>query len=200
MTLSPIAHDKHELRRTAKERRDRAAKDAGDEGLKGFFENLLTTWTDISAPYGGVEAIVAGYWPFESEMDVRPPMVALHKTGVIFCLPEVVEKHRPLRFRAWTPDEPLVEGDHGTFHPISTAPLMRPDVVIVPLLAFDRAGYRIGWGGGYYDRTLEVLRKTGAVTAVGVAYAAQEVDAVPRDEFDQALDWIITEQEAIKVT
>lgn len=195
-----VTHDKHELRKTAKARRDAAAHDAGDDGLKAFFQNLFETWSDITAPFDGPQAIVAGYWPFESEMDVRPPLVALHNTGQTLCLPEVVEKDRPLRFRAWSPDEPLVEGDHGTFHPLSTAPLMRPDVVLVPLLAFDARGYRIGWGGGYYDRTLDVLRKTGPVAAVGVAYAAQEVDEVPTDDYDQPLDWIITDKQARKLS
>ncbi len=74
------------------------------------------------------------------------------------------------------------------------------DAVLVPLLAFDKRGYRLGWGGGYYDRTLELLRKTGSVTAIGVAYAAQEVDAVPFDTYDQPVDWIITEQQALKIT
>ena len=191
-----VTHDKHELRRSAKARRDAAAQQAGEDGLKAFFEHLLKAWGDITQPYDGNQAIVAGYWPFETEMDVRPPMVALAKIGTTLCLPEVVEKDRPLRFRAWAPDEPLVEGDHGTFHPLHTAPLMRPDVVLVPLLAFDGRGYRIGWGGGYYDRTLEALRKTGPVSAVGVAYAAQEVDEVPTDDYDQPLDWIITERQA----
>jgi len=192
--------DKHELRTLAKARRDEAAKALGDDGIKGFFEHLLGTWSQVSASFGGGEAILAGYWPFETEMDVRPALVALDRIGVLLTLPEVAAKDRPLRFRAWRPDEPLIEGGHGTFHPLSSAPMMRPDVLLVPLLAFDRRGYRIGWGGGYYDRTLELLRKTGDCVAIGVAYAAQEVDEVPRDEYDQPLDWIITEQQAIKIT
>lgn len=200
--MSP-ALDKYHLRSQAKTRRDEAAKTLGDDGIRGFFEHLLGTWSQASAQFGpdlgGEQAILAGYWPFASEMDVRPALVALDRTGVLLTLPEVAAKDRPLRFRAWRPDEPLVEGAHGTFHPQMTAPLMRPDVVLVPLLAFDRRGYRLGWGGGYYDRTLALLRKTGQCVAIGVAYAAQEVDEVPTDEYDQPVDWIITEQEAIKV-
>ena len=197
MTAHP---DKSDLRKAAKARRDEAAAQAGEDGLKAFFEHLFKTWGDITEPYDGNQAIVAGYWPFGSELDIRPPLMALHKIGVTLCLPEVVARERPLRFRAWTPDEPLVEGDHGTFHPMDTAPLMRPDVVLVPLLAFDAQGNRIGWGGGYYDRTLEALRKTGPITAVGVAYAGQEVDAVPTDDYDQPLDWIITDEQARKLS
>lgn len=197
--MSP-ALDKHHLRTEAKARRDAAAETLGDDGVRGFFEHLLGTWSQVSAPFGGLEGILAGYWPFGSEMDVRPALVALDRTGVLLTLPEVVAKERPLRFRAWRPDEALVEGDHGTFHPLTTAPLMRPDVLLVPLLAFDRQGYRLGWGGGYYDRTLELLRKTGECVAIGVAYSAQEVDEVPRDAYDQPLDWVITEQQAIKIS
>jgi len=196
--------DKPKLRNQAKARRDEAAKALGDDGIRGFFEHLLGAWSQASAQFGdrsvGEHAILAGYWPFGSEMDVRPALVALDRTGVILTLPEVVAKDRPLRFRAWRPDEPLVEGAHGTFHPLLSAPMMRPDVVLVPLLAFDRQGYRLGWGGGYYDRTLELLRKTGECVAIGVAYAVQEVDEVPVDEYDQPVDWVITEREAIKIT
>lgn len=192
--------DKHELRAQAKAWRDVAAASLGDDGTRGFFEHLIQTWNAVSADYDGLEAILGGYWPMGTEMDVRPALVALDRIGVLQCLPEVSAKDRPLRFRAWSPSEPLVEGDHGTFHPCATEPLMRPDVVLVPLLAFDKRGYRIGWGGGYYDRTLELLRKTGDVTAIGVAYSAQEVDQVPTDDYDQPVDWIITEQQALKIT
>ena len=199
MSSTPV-FDKHKLRSQAKERRDEAAKALGDEGIRGFFEHLLGTWSDVSASFEGGEAILAGYWPFGSEMDVRPALVALDRTGVLLTLPEVAAKDRPLRFRAWKPDESLVAGPHGTYHPLSSAPLMRPDVLLVPLLAFDRRGHRVGWGGGYYDRTLALLRKTGDCTAIGVAYSAQEVDEVPAGEYDQPLDWVITEKQAIKIS
>lgn len=195
MTSSSL---KHTVREQAKAARDAAAAHLGEDGVRGFFEHLIQTWNAVSGLYDG-EAILAGYWPMASEMDVRPALVALDRIGVALTLPEVAAKDRPLRFRAWSPDEALVEGDHGTFHPLPSAPLMRPDVVLVPLLAFDRQGYRVGWGGGYYDRTIELLRKTGDLTAVGVAYSAQEIEQVPTDSYDQKLDWIITEQEAIKV-
>lgn len=194
-SLSP----KHALREQLKVVRAEASGQHGDDGIRGFFEHLLKTWAAIADGYGH-EVIMAGYWPMGSEMDVRPALVALDRTGVLVTLPEVVSKDRPLRFRAWRPDEPLIEGPHGTYHPLTDAPLMRPDIVLVPLLAFDRRGFRLGWGGGYYDRTLERLRKTGTCTAIGVAYSAQEVDEVPTDPYDQRLDWIITEKEAIHVT
>ena len=189
---------KHTLRERAKIRRGAAAGALGDDGTRGFFEHLFQTWNQVAEAFGE-EVILAGYWPMGTEMDVRPALVALDRIGVVLTLPEVSAKNRPLRFRAWKPDEALVEGDHGTFHPLSSAPLMRPDVVLVPLLAYERRGHRIGWGGGYYDRTLELLRKTGVCTAVGVAYSAQEVDEVPAGDYDQPLDWVVTEQKAIKI-
>ena len=187
--------DKTAMRKTAKARRAEAALKLGEDGIKSFLETFARNWGDIF----GADSVVGGYWPMAGEMDVRPALVLLERVGCLTALPEVVEKNRPLRFRAWVPGEVLEEGQHGTAHPPVSSPVMRPDVVIVPLLSFDRDGYRLGWGGGYYDRTLEGLRKSGEVVAVGAAYGAQEVDQVPRDEFDQALDWIITENEAIKI-
>jgi 5-formyltetrahydrofolate cyclo-ligase len=192
--------DKAQLRIQAKARREAAAEALGDDGVRAFFEHLLGAWSDASAPFDGDQAILAGYWPFGSELDVRPALVALARTGVMVTLPEVVDKNRPLRFRAWAPGDDLAEGPHGTAHPLTSAPMMRPDVVLVPLLAFDRLGHRVGWGGGYYDRTLDLLRKTGPCVAIGVAYSVQEVDEVPTDAYDQSLDWVITEQQAIKIT
>jgi len=187
--------DKTAMRQAAKARRAEAALGLGEDGIKSFLETFAKNWGDIF----GADSVVAGYWPMAGEMDVRPALVLLDRVGCLTALPEVVEKGRPLRFRAWVPGEDLVEGPHGTAHPLVTAPPMRPDVVLVPLLSFDRAGYRLGWGGGYYDRTLEALRKSGNVVAVGAAYSAQEVDQVPKDAFDQVLDWVITEKEAIKI-
>jgi len=197
MVADNISALKQPLRVRAKTVRGEAARQLGDAGVRGFFEHLLKTWSTVASRFGH-EVIVAGYWPMDSEMDVRPALVALDRLGVLMTLPEVVAAQRPLRFRAWRANEPLIEGPHGTFHPLNDAPLMRPDVVLVPMLAFDRRGYRVGWGGGYYDRTLEMLRKVGACTAIGVAYSAQEVDAVPIDSHDQPLDWIITETQAIQ--
>lgn len=187
--------DKEALRQVAKARRAEARLKLGEQGIEQFLITFAKSWGAVF----GKDSVVAGYWPIKSEMDVRPALVLLHRVGCITTLPEVVDKSRPLRFRAWVPGEPLEEGAHGTAHPLVEAPLMRPDVVLVPMLAFDRAGRRVGWGGGYYDRTLEVLRKTGDLVAVGCAYSAQEVDAVAAEPHDQQLDWIITEQEAIEI-
>jgi 5-formyltetrahydrofolate cyclo-ligase len=108
-------------------------------------------------------------------------------------LPVVIAKNEPLLFRLWRPGMPLEVGRFGTLHPPNDSPLLTPDLVLVPLLAFDRHGDRLGYGGGYYDRTLAALRIERSSRAVGLAYAAQELPELPHQPHDQRLDWIVTE-------
>lgn len=152
------------------------------------------------APRLGLVAgvVVAGYWPLGDEIDPRPLMAALAGVGCRLALPVVVGRAAPLQFRAWAEGDVLEAGPHGTAHPPQTAPRLRPDVLLVPLLGFDRGGWRLGYGGGYYDRTLESLRENAQVRAIGLAFAAQEMAAVPRDGHDQPLDAIATERELIE--
>lgn len=135
-------------------------------------------------------AVVSAYWPRAGEIDCRPLMHDLAGRGCRVCLPIVVAKSQPLQFRAWggTADE-LVPGPFGVCEPPATAALVTPQVLLVPLLAFDGRGIRLGYGGGYYDRTLAGLR----ATAIGLAFAAQRVAELPRGPYDQALDWIVTD-------
>ncbi len=142
-------------------------------------------------------AVVAGYWPMGDELDVRPLLAALSAVVVDVALPVVAERRQPLEFRLWRPGEPLEPGAHGTSHPAASAPVIEPTVVLVPLLAFDAAGWRLGYGGGYYDRTLAGLRRAGMVAAVGIAYSAQQIAAVPHDGHDERLDWIVTEESVL---
>ncbi|MCJ8138972.1 5-formyltetrahydrofolate cyclo-ligase [Falsirhodobacter halotolerans] len=132
---------------------------------------------------------LAGYLPIGHEADPVPAMTA-HDGPV--AVPVIDGPARPLRFRAWHPNADLVKGPLGTVAPASGDWLV-PQVVIVPLLAFDRRGYRLGYGGGFYDRTIQALRAAGPVTALGFALAAQEVAEVPTDIHDQRLDMIVTE-------
>jgi 5-formyltetrahydrofolate cyclo-ligase len=111
-------------------------------------------------------------------------------------VPVIIGKGQPLRFRRWTPKSAMVPGEFRALVP-ETGDWMEPAVLIVPLLAFDRRGYRLGYGGGFYDRTLEGLRAQGTVLAIGFAFAAQEVAEVPRDGTDQRLDMIVTESGVI---
>lgn len=148
----------------------------------------------LTAPF----RVVAGTVPMRDELDPRPLMVALKARGATMALPRVVAKGQPLAFHVWD-ERPLVRSRFGVDEPAADSPLVRPELVLVPLLAFDRRGYRLGYGGGFYDVTLSHLRALGPVHAVGLAYAAQEVADVPHDERDQPLDAIVTENEVILV-
>ncbi|MBF0335111.1 MAG: 5-formyltetrahydrofolate cyclo-ligase [Alphaproteobacteria bacterium] len=137
---------------------------------------------------------VAGYWPIGDELDIRPLLTALAEAKCEVALPAVAGRGMPLEFRPWTPGQPLEAGAHGTRHPPADAGRVRPALLLVPLLAFDREGWRLGYGGGYYDRSLSMLRQSGRVIAVGVGFAAQEVGRVPHDDHDQRLDAVLTER------
>lgn len=139
------------------------------------------------------EASLAGYMPMRTEIDCLPAM-ADHAGAV--GVPVILGPGQPLRFRRWTPDARMVAGDFGALIP-ETGEWIEPRVLIVPLLAFDRRGFRLGYGGGFYDRTLEGLRERGAITAIGFAFSAQEIGEVPIEPTDQRLDLIVTERETI---
>ncbi|MHA1597989.1 MAG: 5-formyltetrahydrofolate cyclo-ligase [Alphaproteobacteria bacterium] len=148
---------------------------------------------------GSVEGrVVAGYMAHGSEVDLGPLLAALADAGATLALPVVRAANVALTFRAWLPGDPLIEGAYGIGAPDDTALEVTPDIVLVPLLAFDADGHRLGQGGGFYDRTLENLRRHGDVTAIGVAFAAQRVSTIPRIEHDQRLDGVITEDGTIK--
>ncbi|MBM3518682.1 MAG: 5-formyltetrahydrofolate cyclo-ligase [Alphaproteobacteria bacterium] len=138
-------------------------------------------------------AVVGGYWPMRGELDPRPLLGRLIERGLCASLCVIVGRGRPLAFRAWQPGDPLAPGPFGTSVPLPAAPLLTPDVVLTPLLAFDDAGYRLGYGGGYYDRTLAALKAARAVVAIGLAFEAQRVALLPHSAWDVPLDWIVTE-------
>lgn len=151
------------------------------------------------APYRG--AVLAGYMPMRTEIDCLPAMVAHLAAGQggRVGVPVIPGPAQPLRFHQWSPEARMIEGAFKAMIPEGGAELV-PTVLIVPLLAFDRRGYRLGYGGGFYDRTLEGLRARGPVTAIGFAFAAQEVDEVPIEPTDQPLDLIVTEQGVVPLT
>ena len=136
---------------------------------------------------------VSAYWPMGSELDPRPLLHRLDADGQICLLPVVVGRGQPLLFRRWRPGSRLLEAGFKVMTPGPEAAEGVPSLVLCPLLAFDRRGYRLGYGGGYYDRTLRRLRRAGGVTAIGIGFAAQEVPEVPADATDQRLDGILTE-------
>ncbi|MEM9230166.1 MAG: 5-formyltetrahydrofolate cyclo-ligase [Pseudomonadota bacterium] len=140
---------------------------------------------------------VAGYLPIRTELDPRPVLHQLHARGMPLCVPVVVAAGQPLVFRPWTPETELTRGAFGVSVPVS-GPAVTPDVLITPLLAFDPRGYRLGYGGGYYDRTLSQLRARHAAVAIGLAYDVQAVDRVPSETTDQPLDAVITEAQVYR--
>jgi 5-formyltetrahydrofolate cyclo-ligase len=141
--------------------------------------------------------VVSAFLPFGEEIDTLPLLTALHARGAVPCAPVSPKVGRPLTFRRWWPGVPLERERFGTACPAPEAGEAVPAILIVPMLAFDRAGNRLGYGAGFYDRTLAGLRAAGQATAIGVAYAAQEVDAVPVGAHDQPLDAIVTERETL---
>lgn len=144
--------------------------------------------------------VVGVYFPIGGEIDVRPLVAWLRRLGWRIALPVVEKADAPLTFREWREDAPLVVGAFGTQQPGEDAPVCRPGVLLLPLLAFDAAGFRLGYGGGYYDRTLAEMEETGPrVAAVGVAFAIQEIEMVPHESWDRRLDMVLTERGALLV-
>ncbi len=141
---------------------------------------------------GHAGRVLSGYMPMRTEIDCLPAMAAHSAAGGRVAVPVIPGPAQPLRFHEWVPGARMVEGAFKALIPEGGAELV-PTVLIVPLLAFDRRGYRLGYGGGFYDRTLEALRAQGPVIAIGFAYAAQEVAEVPIEPTDQPLDLIVTE-------
>jgi 5-formyltetrahydrofolate cyclo-ligase len=135
-------------------------------------------------------AVVSGFWPMGPEIDIRPLLLALHARGHPIALPVTPKRGSPLHFRRWHPGDELARGPLGTRQPGPKAEALTPDFLLVPLLAFDRTGRRLGYGGGYYDRTIASLP---GATALGCAYACQELDEVPAGPDDARLDAIATE-------
>ena len=192
--------EKQELRRTAREIR-RAAHATGGEAAERLAANFHRAKTGFGeqGPSRGSSAVIAGYWPMADEIDVRPLLAALHDQGRTIVLPVVVGSDKPLIFRRWQPEMALQDGIFSTRHPGAEAAEEVPGLLLVPLLAFDGRGARLGWGGGFYDRTLAQLRAAGPVIAVGVAYHGQRVERVPQSPEDQPLDWIVTDDDVFEI-
>jgi 5-formyltetrahydrofolate cyclo-ligase len=181
---------KVDLRRQALARRD--ALSAAERAQAA--ESIAARTFPIALAPG---AIVAGFMPMKSEINPLPLMRKLAAAGARLALPAVAGAGKPLIMRAWAFGEPLAAGVWGIREPEPAAPVVAPDILIVPLLAFDRAGHRIGYGAGYYDLTIAALRAKQAVVAIGVAFAAQEIAAVPASPRDAPLDLVLTEREVI---
>lgn len=177
-------------RATARKRRAAARASLGPEAAARLAERFFA---HVPLPPG---ATVAGYVPIGSEADPSEIMRRAAARGHAVALPCVEKPAAPLVFRLWTPGDVLVDGPHGTRAPAPSAPQAAPGLVLLPLLAFDKVGRRLGYGGGYYDRTLAALRAAApAIVAVGLAFSAQEAEELPEDGDDQRLDWVVTERD-----
>ena len=192
MDAANLVSQKLAMRATARERRAQLARAVADAAER-MAAHFLTA---IPVP---AEATVSAYWPMGDEADPLPLVERLRLKGHAVALPRLAgPKRTPLAFHIYGPEDELIAGKFGLSEPAADWARAIPAVLVVPLLAFDARGYRLGYGGGYYDATLADLRRGHSVTAVGLAYAGQEVRDVPHDEHDQRLDWIVTEQEARK--
>jgi 5-formyltetrahydrofolate cyclo-ligase len=188
--MSNIVTQKAELRGEALTRRDALSP----EDRAAAAEAIAARAFPVPFKPG---AIVSGFMPLKSEINPLPLMQKLSEAGASFALPAIVGRGKPLIMRAWEFGGPLDRGQWGIREPKPEAPEVAPDILLVPMLAFDRNGYRIGYGAGYYDMTIANLRAMKPVVAVGIAFAAQEVPAVPKTSRDARLDLVLTEREVI---
>jgi 5-formyltetrahydrofolate cyclo-ligase len=183
-------NDKERLRQEARARRKQLAR-----ALPDYADYIAAQYADRVDELGfAPDAVVAGYWPFREEADPRPLMQALAANGHPLVLPRISRRTAPLEFRRWIEGDPMRPNAFEIAEPLAGAEIMTPSIVLVPMLSFDAAGYRLGYGGGYYDRTLTLLRAERKIIAVGIAYAGQEVPDVPRRDHDEPLDAIVTEK------
>jgi 5-formyltetrahydrofolate cyclo-ligase len=185
-----IEQAKAALRRQAIVRRDALPADMRAAAAQA----IATRPFPVAIPPG---AIVSGFMPLKSEINPIPLLRNLAEAGARLALPAVAGKGKPLIMRAFAFGETLASGVWGIREPKPDAPQVDPDILIVPLLAFDRRGHRIGYGAGYYDMTITALRALKAIVAVGIAFAAQEIADVPNTPRDARLDLVLTENEVI---
>jgi 5-formyltetrahydrofolate cyclo-ligase len=190
--VDAISNQKSEIRRAAVGRRDALPADARRAAAEAIAARQFPLAVSPAT-------VVSGFMPLKSEINPLPLMKKLAEAGAMLALPVVAGRGKPLIMRAWQWGEPLAEGVWGIRQPKPEASELEPDILLVPLLAFDRAGHRIGYGAGYYDMTLARLRSRKPVTAIGIAFAAQEIAAVPTTPRDERLDLVLTEREVIEI-
>ena len=190
--MNYIADEKKLLRAAAKAKRAEAHGRHGDLARARLAEIGLGF---TATPPGSA---VSGFSAIGDEIDPLPLLLALAATGHPLALPAMQGKGKPLAFRSWTPGDEMAPAVWGIREPLATRPEVMPEIVLVPLLAFDTSGYRLGYGGGFYDRTLELIRRIKPVVAVGIAYDEQRLDAVPHLDYDQPLDWVLTPSGPLK--
>ena len=180
-----LQREKATLRAACLKRRQQSnrAQATAADALKEQVLNALTTVNGLT---------VGGYVALTDELDPAKALVALSAAGASLALPVAEAQPSVLVFRRWSPGEPLIGGPFGTVHPDESAPVTMPDILLLPVVAFDSQGHRLGMGQGYYDRTLNHMRKDKNIAAYGLAYDAQEVDKVPLGSLDARMDGVIT--------
>ncbi len=188
--VDALSLEKAELRRAAQARRDALPAD----WRKAAAETIAARELPLAVAPG---TIVSGFMPLKSEINPLPLMRKLADAGASLALPAVAGRGKPLVMRRWQWGEPMAAGVWGIREPMPEAPEVEPDILLVPLLAFDRSGHRIGYGAGYYDLTIARLRAKKPIAAVGLAFAVQELSRVPATSFDASLDLVLTEKELI---
>lgn len=168
-----------------------------DEVRVAFAERLATVGPALvrSEDNPTFDPVVSLYWPIKDEADPLRLGDVLARSGLVTALPVTIARGQPLQFRAWRPGDPHVAGQWGIGQPSPDAATVEPDVLFVPLAAFDRRGARLGYGAGYYDATLAALRRRKRPRAIGVAFACQEVLFLPTEPHDQPLDLVVTERD-----
>jgi len=185
--MTSIPDQKAPLRAEAFARR-KAAHESRGEATPKATANLLAHLGPLAPG-----TVISGYRPIRTEIDPTPAMEALFTAGARLCVPVIEGRGLPLKFREWSPGCAMETGHFGAQVPAS-GDWLTPRVVIVPMVAFDRTGHRLGYGGGFYDRTLDRLRETAPTRAIGLAYAAQLGPDLPAHEGDHRLDAVATEE------
>lgn len=188
-----ITAAKKELRTAA-----RAKRSALPEPKRQAAAYAVTT-LDLGFLGDLVGAEVAGYAAIGDEFDPAPLLLHLTAQGALTSLPRITDDRSDIQFHRWHPGEGMTAGVWGIREPEAGAELVKPTILLVPLLAFDRQGWRLGYGGGYYDRAIARLRRNSGAIAIGLAFSCQEVDAVPHVDYDEPLDWVLTAEGALRL-
>ena len=188
MPSPPPTNSKSTLRAAAKARRAALPPDYRRDAAEKLAAHALAFLPTPPHPH----AIIGGFMPIGEEISPLPLMSHLHAQGYRLALPVMMGKSAPLEFRAYSPGDALATAVWGIREPTADKPMLHPDVVLTALLAFDNRGYRLGYGGGYYDRTIRHLKSIKPSITIGLAYDEQWVDAVPHLDYDERLDWILT--------
>ncbi len=190
-----IARAKADLRQSAKATRAALPAPARAEASAALAKLGLGFLTTLAPG-----TIIGGFMPIGEEISPLPLMAQLQARGCVLALPVMRGRTEPLEFRAYSPGDTLATAVWGIREPLPNQPTLQPDIVLTALLAFDNQGYRLGYGGGYYDRTIRALKDSKPVTTIGLAYDQQWVDAVPHLDYDECLDWILTPSGAHQTT